>query len=70
VILRLATYGVKVYAPPMIRTTVWLSEQQVAALRKMARKTGLKAAELLRRAVDEFISKERTGPIGPRRRRI
>jgi hypothetical protein len=36
----------------------------------MARKTGLKAAELLRRAVDEFISKERTGPIGPRRRRI
>jgi len=41
----------------MKRTTVWLSEQQIAQLQKMSKKTGLAMAELVRRFVDEGLKK-------------
>jgi hypothetical protein len=43
----------------MKRTTIWLTDQQVAAFAKMAKKTGMKQAELIRRALDEFIESKK-----------
>jgi predicted DNA-binding protein len=41
----------------MKRTTIWLSSQQVKDLAKLAKKTGIKQAELIRRFVDAGIAK-------------
>jgi hypothetical protein len=41
----------------MKRTTVWLTDPQVAALEKLAKKTGLKQAELIRRFIDAGLAK-------------
>jgi predicted DNA-binding protein len=41
----------------MKRTTIWLSEQQIAQLQKQAKKTGLTMAELIRRFIDEGIKR-------------
>ena len=39
----------------MVRVTYHLTEKQQAALRKLAEKTGLSVAELIRRAVDALL---------------
>jgi hypothetical protein len=36
----------------MRRTTIWLTEPQIKALEKLAKKTGLAQAELIRRFID------------------
>lgn len=41
----------------MKRTTVWLTDPQVTALEKLAKKTGLKQAELIRRFIDAGLEK-------------
>lgn len=41
----------------MKRTTIWLSVQQVRELTKLAKKTGIKQAELIRRFIDAGIAK-------------
>jgi len=39
------------------RTTVWLSEKQLARLKKVSSKTGAPMAELFRRAVAAYLKK-------------
>jgi hypothetical protein len=39
----------------MKRVNIYLTEQQIAALQKLARETGLKFAELVRRLLDEGL---------------
>lgn len=39
----------------MTRRNVFLADPQYAALEKLAKKTGLTVAELIRRAIDEFL---------------
>lgn len=50
----------------MKRISVFLTEQQIAALKDMAAQTGLKFAELVRRLIDkaleEFRERHRRGP--------
>jgi len=41
----------------MKRTNIHLTEQQLQRLRKVAKKTGLTVAELVRRAVDEYLKR-------------
>jgi hypothetical protein len=43
----------------MKRVSVFLTEQQIAALHALAAQTGLKFAELLRRIIDEALEEER-----------
>jgi hypothetical protein len=40
----------------MKRKHIFLSEQQLAALRNIADQTGISLSEIIRRAVDEFIA--------------
>lgn len=39
----------------MRRTTVWLTQPQIKALEKLAKKTGLAQAELIRRFIDQGL---------------
>lgn len=39
----------------MKRITLYMTEQQITALQRLSRETGLKFAELMRRMVDEGI---------------
>jgi hypothetical protein len=39
----------------MKRTTVWLTSSQTQCLEALSRKTGTKQAELIRRALDDFL---------------
>ena len=41
----------------MVRTRIYLTEDQRAALRNIARQTGKKQSELIRRAIDDFIGR-------------
>jgi predicted DNA-binding protein len=41
----------------MKRTTVFLTPQQISKLEKLAKKTGLKASELIRRFIDAGLQK-------------
>ena len=41
----------------MFRTQIYLTEQERAALRNIARQTGNKQSELIRRAIDDFIER-------------
>ena len=41
----------------MLRTQIYLTEQERAALRNIARETGKKQSELIRRAIDDFIDR-------------
>jgi hypothetical protein len=43
---------------PMKRTTVWLTEQQIAKLNKLSKHTGLPVAELIRRFIDDGMTKK------------
>jgi predicted DNA-binding protein len=42
----------------MKRVTYHLTEQQIAKLKRLSEKTGLKVADLIRRAVDEYLEKK------------
>ena len=41
----------------MLRTQIYLTEEERAALRNIARETGKKQSELIRRAIDTFIER-------------
>lgn len=43
----------------MKRTNIFLPEQQRTALQAMAEKTGLTVAELVRRAIDEYMKRNK-----------
>ena len=45
----------------MMRTQIYLTENERAALRNIARQTGKKQSELIRRAIDDFIAKSQPG---------
>jgi Ribbon-helix-helix protein, copG family len=40
----------------MIRTNIFLTEPQLAALRRLSDSTGLSVAELIRRAIDTYMA--------------
>jgi len=40
------------------RTTVWLPEERVERLKKLAHKTGAPMAELFRRAVESYLKRQ------------
>jgi hypothetical protein len=42
----------------MKRTNFHITDQQLAALRGLAEKTGLTVAELVRRAIDDYLKRE------------
>jgi predicted transcriptional regulator len=42
----------------MKRTTIWLTDAQVKALEKLSSRTGTKIAEIVRRALDEYLKRE------------
>lgn len=41
----------------MVRTQIYLTEKERDALRDLARQTGKKQSELIRRAIDDFIDR-------------
>jgi hypothetical protein len=43
---------------PMQRINFHLTKEQIAQLRRLSKRTGLTVAELIRRAVDEFLKQE------------
>jgi hypothetical protein len=43
----------------MKRTTIWLTATQVKGLADLSKRTGLVAAELIRRFIDEGLSKQK-----------
>ena len=43
----------------MLRTQIYLTEKEQAALRSLARQTGKKQSELIRRAIDDFLDRFR-----------
>jgi len=43
----------------MIRRNVHLTERQIERLQLLAKKTGLTISELIRRAMDEYLNKEK-----------
>jgi len=45
----------------MVRTQIYLTEDQRAALRNIARQIGKKQSELIRRAIDDFIGRFQPG---------
>jgi len=48
----------------MIRTQIQLTEEQSERLREAARRSGLSAAELIRRSVDRFLEQGAGAPVG------
>jgi hypothetical protein len=46
----------------MIRTQIQLTETQSARLREAARRSGVSAAEIIRRSVDRFLEQEAAAP--------
>lgn len=45
----------------MKRTTVWLNEELIKWLEAESKRTGLKQAEIIRRALDDYRRKEGKG---------
>ena len=43
----------------MRKMNFFLTEQQIAALRRQAKITGLKVSDLVRRAIDDFLARLR-----------
>lgn len=50
------------YDNGMKRISVMLTKQQIATLHQMARETGLKFAEVLRRLLDKALADKRAQP--------
>jgi hypothetical protein len=50
--------GARVEIMNMIRTTVFLTSQQVAGLLKLAKGTGARPAESIRRALDAYLKRK------------
>lgn len=46
----------------MVRTQIYLTEQEQRLLRSLARRTGRKRSELIRDAIDEFLSHASSHP--------
>jgi hypothetical protein len=46
------------HTPDMERTSLFFPKQQMDRLKKLAKKTDTKVAELIRRAVEEFLKRE------------
>ena len=44
---------------PMKRTSIWLTEPQLKQFKKLSEKTGAPVSELIRRALDEYLKKEK-----------
>jgi hypothetical protein len=42
----------------MKRTTIYLTPDQIAGLAKLTAKTGARAAELIRRAINEYLKSQ------------
>jgi predicted transcriptional regulator len=42
----------------MVRTQIYLTEEEQAALRSLSRKTGRTQSELIRQAIDSFLAEE------------
>jgi predicted DNA-binding protein len=43
----------------MKRTNIYLTEPSVAKLQELSKQTGLSVAELIRRAIDDFLNKKK-----------
>jgi hypothetical protein len=43
----------------MKRTTIWLTDQQRSKLKALSRRTGIQIAEMIRRYIDEGLSKQK-----------
>lgn len=43
----------------MKRTTVWLTEPQIAKLNRLSKREGIKAAELIRRFIDAGLKEHK-----------
>ena len=41
------------------RTNIYLTEPSVAKLQELSKQTGLSVAELIRRAIDDFLNKKK-----------
>ncbi len=54
----------------MVRTQIQLTEEQARDLRALARQADVPMAELIRRAIDDLLSKSGTIPYRERRRRL
>ena len=48
-----------VYDVGMKRANIYLTEPSVAQLQAISEKTGLSVAELIRRAIDDFLEKQK-----------
>jgi hypothetical protein len=58
----------RIGAPEMKRTTIHLSSSQCAALAKRSKETGAPIAEVIRRAIDEYlVARPASRPAGPAR---
>ena len=44
----------------MVRTQIYLTEEQQMTLRKLASKTGRKQSELIRQAIDQYVASAAT----------
>ena len=53
----------------MVRTQIYLTEQEQAQLRSLSRRTGRKRSELIRDAIDRFLSHVPSQPQLTRMRR-
>jgi hypothetical protein len=51
----------------LIRTQIQLTEEQSARLRRAARRSGVSAAEVIRRSVDRYLEQEAAVPGGATR---
>jgi len=43
----------------MKKTNLYLTEPSIAKLQELAKQTGLSVAELIRRAIDDFLKKQK-----------
>ena len=43
----------------MLRTNIYLTKSEKTELQKLAKKTGLSSAELIRRAIDAYLKEQR-----------
>jgi hypothetical protein len=53
----LDNYVCSTYIRPMKRVSLFLSEPQIAALKKLSKRAGIKASELIRRFIDEGLKR-------------